>query len=253
MRPFSRSVTDRVECGRSLDVDELEPEPLRQQAHRAVGERAGRVPDALAAHPRPAPRSRAGSCPGCACTGAVGVGPPGLLRVWRSPRLARRASSRCSPTSASSSSSGMRPRRPDGWQPESGVDGAALHPVQLDLEGRARGRRRRVEQVGHLARRASSRCDCSSDSRGSRRPFSISESWLPAMPDGGAELVEGESGVRPEVADALAEGGEIGHELTIAKESTILSSRSLQELLQKCSQTGRSNSSRRLHPDGNRP
>ena len=69
-----------------------------------------------------------------------------------------------------------------------------------------RDRRLAREQVGHRRRRAPPRSRRAATSRGSRLPFSMSESRLPAMPTVVAELVEREPALAAEVPDAPPEG-----------------------------------------------
>ena len=104
-----------------------------------------------------------------------------------------------------------------------------LRALELDLERRAPVGRLGRQQVGRPGRRSPSAIAWSSDSFGSRLPFSMRLSWLPATPDPLAELVEGEAVRDPLMADAVAEGGQFEgrrrHSLRIAKESRLLDDR----------------------------
>ena len=189
-----------------VDVDELEPELLGHLAHRAVGERAGDVADlaqlilgerldlgqvvvARPHHRRAARCWRAAPPRGSRSPRASGGPAPGAARRGRG---ASRRSCPC---------------RPDGRQPELGVDRARLRPLELDLEaGALAGRRRRRAAPNRDAERSA--IVPSSESRGSRWPFSMRESWLRGDADIGAELFEGESGRGAEVPHPLARGSQ---------------------------------------------
>ena len=181
MRPLARSVTVRVECGRSSTWMQREAEVGGHRRDRAVGQGAGGVAGAshevlggvldlgqvvvALAHPQPQRGRGAARLLGRRDGGVVA---PGQLAVQPDERLQglrrqvlRRAARSAGPSAAyaavpcARSSSISRAARRDG--------GAASS--------------RSVVVVPSAAAR-----DCSRLSRGSRRPFSTSDSWLAVEP-----------------------------------------------------------------------
>ena len=131
--------------------------------------------------------------------------------------LARRASSRCRPTSES------QQRRPAccamaGWT----AARAPRRPALCCIRSSSISRAARGVGGAESSRSDTSTPRCvgdglSSDSRGSRRPFSISESWLPAMPTATPSWSRVSPASVAEMADALAQGREIGHGIEISE------------------------------------
>ena len=139
--------------------------------------------------------------------------------------LARRCSSRCSPTIASSVSSVMPRPGPDRREAHARVERARLRAAELELERRPPARRLAGQEVGELdPQRRRERVE--------RRELRLAlavldEGELAAgEADRVAQLVERQAALAAEVADAVAEGREVGsagfHRLRIAKDHTIL-------------------------------
>ena len=190
-------------------MHELEAELLGELAHRAVGEGAAAV--ANREHRLLGERVDLGEVVVLLAhdLAQLGVGAPRLLgrrdRLGRAPaQLALQPDERLEHVVAD----GLR--RPHPRQPERRVDGAALHALQLDLEGGAVVRRLLVEQVADL--HAEGARD-EGEVRELRLALAVlDEAQLAAgHADGDTELLEGEAGARAEVADALTEGHKVLH------------------------------------------
>ena len=126
----------------------------------------------------------------------------------------RRASSRCRPTRACERLVGHRPC------PGGPAAARARRRPRCAARGRARSRARRARSA---ARRRAGRARvtpsrsaiaASRERRGSRLPFSMSESWLPATPTSVAELVEGEA--RPRCGSAGCAGPRVARSFMTA-------------------------------------
>ena len=181
MRPFARSVTVRVECGRSSTCSSEKPSSDGHLGDRAVGQGARGVAGPTHQVLGGRPRSRAGSC--CARASRA-AGPVVARRASSGVAMAassRRASSRCSPTSASRTSVGrLRVGRTLGSPSAAYATAPCARSSSISSAARRDGgaaSSRSVVVVPSAVARA-----CSRLSRGSRRPFSTSESWLAVEP-----------------------------------------------------------------------
>ena len=205
------------------DVDQLESEALGHLADRAVGERARRVPDR--------PELLLGELLDLGQVVVAGAheGAQFGVRAARllggGDRLARAAGELAvQPDERAQRVVGHRtcPARTRG-RPSSAYTGLGLGAIELDLERRPARWVAAVSSRSATGMPSRSAMAPSSDRRGSRLPFSISESWLGGDADLGAELVEGEAGLGAEVPHPLSEGRKIVHILRIRKESAVLS------------------------------
>ena len=206
--------------GQVVHVDELEAELLGHHAHLAVGEGSRPVPGRASRGPRRAARSRAGGC----CRSRIRSRSSVFARRASSgvamASEARRASSRCRPTMASSVSSVMPRVGFTGGKPERDVQRDCAAPGELDLErgarvrslGRQQGREIDVEGARDRLQRADP---------GLALAVLDERELAAGDADALAELVEGEPALAAEMANPMAEGGEVRaallHDLRIAK------------------------------------
>ena len=177
-----REVGDRAGgVGQVVHVDELEPESLGHDAHLAVRERAacgGRPPRPA---PRRAARSRAGGCRVAHALAQLGVGAPRLLggrdRLARAAlQLAVQADDRRERL-VGDAAAGSDRREARGSRTAGSTAPGRARSRERPADSAPRGRAGRARSTSSAAASASS-----VDSFGSRLPFSMSESWLPARP-----------------------------------------------------------------------
>ena len=205
MRPFAQVGHRPGGLGQVVDVQQLEAHLLRHHAHRAVRQRAARCTRRAPA-PRRAARCRVGSCRGRASARAGRCSPAAPPRAWRSPRSRRAAARGAGPRAAPA-----RVGSP-GWAGSAGRPSVAnsgprcARSSSISRAARRDGGSRASRSV--TRRRAPPRSPRVA-SRGSRRPFSMSDSWLPASPPSSPERVQRQPPLGAQVPDAAPQGDEV--------------------------------------------